>query len=302
VNEAGRLLYRDLAAAFYSALQAEANVATWVDTAALGHRRLDEVRARNEVGLARRTEVLLVESQLAADESSLVRARNDAAVARDVLARLAGTPVDRPLKDTLELPADVGAVADESGALANRSDLLALERDVEAARRIVRVARGEYFPVIDLEADWYLWRKNYSTFQQETDWTAQVNFTFPLFQGGRIRASVATAESRLRQAELRREELEREIRQEVRAAALLVSTDAGLLRTAEARVASADENLRLVSEEYRNDLATNLEVYSAQNQLLAGRLELDRQRNQLKLDWLALRTAQGLLPAGEPLP
>jgi outer membrane protein TolC len=62
-------------------------------------------------------------------------------------------------------------------------------------------------------------------------------------------------------------------------------------------VQSADENYRLIQEEYRAGLATNLEVLAAQNQFLSARLDNDRQHYLVKLDQVGLEVAQGLLPA-----
>jgi outer membrane protein TolC len=86
---------------------------------------------------------------------------------------------------------------------------------------------------------------------------------------------------------------------EVQAAYLTLQSDKAQLRTLEVSVASADENYNLVREEYRSGLATNLEVYAAQNQLLSARLDLERQKYQVGLDRAALALSQGLLP-GEP--
>src|SRR5262249_2194339 len=75
-------------------------------------------------------------------------------------------------------------------------------------------------------------------------------------------------------------------------------SDQAQLRTLEISVASADENYNLVREEYRSGLATNLEVFAAQNQLLSARLDLERQKYQVGLDRAALALAQGVLPGG----
>lgn len=297
VDESRRLLYADVAQAFYSVLQRQGEVETLEDSVAVERERLREVRARHEVGLARRTELLLVEAQLAEDEANLTRARNDLLVARERLGFLMGQPVERPLSDDLALPAALGEARPAiEEAMESRSDMRQLARAVEAARHQVAVARGEYYPSIDLEARAFLDRRNVSEFAQETDWTAEVTFTFPIFDGGRARAGVADAHSRLQQAILDRNERARQVALEVESAWLTLESDLRRLETLETSVASADENYRLVQEEYRAGLATNLEVITAQNLLLSSRLERERQRYQVKLDGVALRLAQGMIP------
>jgi len=146
------------------------------------------------------------------------------------------------------------------------------------------------------------WISTPRPFSQATDWTAQINFSFPLFDGGRIRANVATARSKLQQAILDRDELARQIGVEIQNAWLTLESDRAQLETLEKSVASADENDRLVREEYRSGLATNLEVITGHNQLLSARLDLERQKYQVKLDWIALKLAQGLLPGSVNTP
>ncbi len=303
-----RLLYIDVAQIFYLVLQLEGQVKALEDTVEVENQRLKEVQARHEAGLARKTEVLLVQSQLAQDESQLTSTRNDLQVARQRLTFLMTIPVDLPLKDE---PARQMAAAAASGtgdgggelaelvrvARSSRNDLRQLEAAVRAAEAQVDVARGARLPSIDLDAYGYLDRSNYSSFQQLTDWSAEVDFSFPVFDGGQIKAAILTAKSQLQQAILSRDQLARQVELEVQAAYLTLQSDEAQLRTLEVSVDSADENDRLVREEYRSGLATNLEVYAAQNQLLTVRLDLERQKYQVGLDFVALELAQGLLPA-----
>ena len=338
-EDARRLLYASVAQAFYAVLQKEGEVKALEDSVQVERERAREIQARHEAGLARRTEVLLVQSQLAEDESTLTRARNDLEVAREQLGFLVTIPVDLPLRDGLIVPdlavsasfqpstasepssaaPQTSASPESAGgspepstaspespaptlegmlreAKASRRDLRALEKQVDAARYQITVARGEYYPDVSLEVDRYLDRNNYSTFQRETDWSAQVDLTFPIFDGGRIHANVLQAQSRLRQLGLDRDELERRIALEVETAWRTLQSDAAQRANLEVSVASAEENDRLVQEEYRNGLATNLEVITGHNQLLAARLDLERQKYQVKLDWVALKLFQGLYP------
>src|SRR2546426_385020 len=145
-------------------------------------------------------------------------------------------------------------------AMTHRSDLKQRESALEAARKQVSLARGDHYPTIGLDATYILDRRNFSEFAEKTDWTAQVFLSFPVFDGGRARANVATASSQLRQAGLDRDELARQIRLDVQDARLTFQSDLAQVRTQQARVASADENFRLAQEEYRSGLATNLEV------------------------------------------
>jgi outer membrane protein len=303
LNDTGRLLYRDTAVLFYDSLENDARVKTLQDQVTVERERLREIDARREVGLARRTEVLLAQSQLGDDESLLTGAINDSLVARQRLALLAGVPVDLPLRDDVEI-GEVPDAADAEAAVEallreareNRADLKQAHSAIDAAKSQVSFARGGYFPTVGLNAAWILDRYNFSEFNERTDWTAEVDFRLPLFDGGRTRASVARARSDLRDAEIARTDLEYQVRLEVNDRWLSLQSGLALLKTIETRLTYTDENYRLIQEEYRAGLATNLEVIAAQNQFLSARLDLDRQRYLNKLEWVGLRIAQGLLP------
>lgn len=311
LEEARRALYGSVAEAFYTALQWQGQIQALEDTVQLGQERYREVQARNQAGLARRTEVLLVKSQLDENESDLTRSRNQLAMARERLAYWMTVAVELPLQDDLPFPESPVPPAGDPGqestiqsmvevAKSSRSDLLRQEKEVESARHQVEAARGEHLPVLDLTADAYLDRTNYSTFAQATDWSAELNFSVPLFDGGRIRANVLSMTSKMRQAELTYSELARQVELDVRSAFLTLQSDLATLVSLDASVAAADENYRLVSEEYRSELATNLEVIAGQNQLLSARLNQAHQKYQVRLDWVVLQLSQGLQPAGPP--
>jgi outer membrane protein len=307
LEDARRLLYASVAQAFYVVLQIEGEVRTLEDTVKVEGERLKEIQARREAGLARKSEVLLMESQLARDESRLTSTRNDLQVSRERLTFQMTVPADLPLRD-VPFASQGGTTSPRTGdgsdelaglirnARANRSDLKQRESAVQAAEYQVAVARGAYLPSVSLDAYGYVDRTNYSQFQQETNWSAQIDFTFPVFDGGRIKSTLLTAKSRLQQAILDRDQLARQVDLEVEAAYLTLQSDISQMKTLEVSVASADENYNLVKEEYRHGLSTNLEVFAAQNQLLSARLDLERQKYQVGLDAVALSLFQGVLP------
>ena len=309
LDESRRLLYSDVAEAFYTALEHEGQIRAFEEAVEAERERNKEIEAWYEAGLARKTEVLLVKSTLDQDEANLARIRNLLSGSRQLLTFWITVPVDLPLQDDLQLPENpvppVGGEGEAEAlkamqlqARASRSDLRQQVQEVQSAQYQVSFARGEYLPTLDLGASAYLDRTNYSTYAEQTDWSALLLFTFPLYDGGRIRSNVLTATSLLRQAELARDELTRQVELEVKNAFLTLQSDLATLATLEASVQSADENCRLLLEEYRQGLASNLEVVTGQNQLLTARLNLEHQKNQVRIDWVALKLTQGLVPEG----
>jgi outer membrane protein len=286
-----RNLLLAVAGAFYAVLQARQEVATLEESVRLQQERLREVQARQRMGLARRTEVLLIETQSTSAEARLVRARNALESSRERLGLVIGAPADGPLVDSLKdgpPPGDLEAL--RRAARGGRADLMAQEANVRAARAQVSVVRGEFAPSVDLTGNYYLRRTGTSA---DIGWDVLFSLDFPLFQGGASRARYREAASKLRQSRLLARSLGRQVDVEVETAYLDLKASDALLRTLEAGLRSADENYRLIQEEYRRGIGTNLEVMTAYSFLENARLDLDREHLGRKVLWLRLRTAVG---------
>ena len=294
-----RLVFQLVAQAFFNALFFESQQRILEDAVKNSSDRLREMRARQEQGIARKTEVLLIETQVASDEAQLNRGRQALELARTQLSFLVGKPIGLPLADDLvepPVPADVTPLL--ARALEERSDLRERRAVALSAEQQIGVVTGEHYPVLDLNASYFVDRDNYSAFQQEVDWEALLTLTFNLFKGGDIRARTIQAESQFRVALLDRDELIRQIEAEVRNAHVTWRLDRDLIVTLQTRERTSKENFAQVQSEYRQGIAgvSNLEVLVAQNQNLSAQLELERARMQSKLDWFQLENAQGRIP------
>jgi outer membrane protein TolC len=294
-----RLLFQVVAQTFFTILFFERQQRILEDALGNTRVRLREMQARQAQGIARKTEVLLIETQVASDEAQLNRGRQALDLARNQMAFLLGRPLTVALQDDViepPVPVDPGPLIER--ALGERSDLREREAVLRAAEEQVTIVFGENYPMLDFFGNYYAYRANYSAFQKEVNWDALFTLTLPVFQGGDVRARTVLAESQARVAKLTRDELVRQIEADVRAAHLTWVSDRDLIGTLEARERTARDNYTQVVTEYRQGLAgvSNLEVLVAQNQYLSAQLELERSRLQSKLDWFQLENAQGRIP------
>lgn len=294
-----RLLFQTVAQTFFTTLFFERQQKILEDALKNSRDRLREMKARQEQGIARKTEVLLIETQVASDEAQLNRGRQALDVSRAQMAFLLGRPLAVGIEDDVAEP----PVPDDLAplllrALDGRSDLKERQAALRAAGEQVSIINGEYAPSLDFSGNYYAYRANYSAFQKEINWDALFTLTFNLYQGGDVRARAAIAESQARQAQLSRDELVRQIETDVRTAHLTWRADRELIVTLETRERTSRENYNQVVTEYRQGIAgvSNLEVLVAQNQYLSAQLELERARLQSKLDWFQLENAQGRIP------
>ncbi len=294
-----RLVFQLVANTFLTTLFFESQQRIFEDAVKNSRDRLREMRARQEQGIARKTEVLLIETQVASDEAQLNRGRQVLELARTQMSFLLGRPLQLPLEDDLtEPPVPLDASPLLARAMEERSDLREKRAAALSAEQQIDIVTGEHYPTLDLTANYYLYRERYSDFQQQIDWDALFTMTFNLFKGGDIRARTVLAESQFRVAKLDRDELVRQVESEVRNALVTWRLDRDLIATLETRERTARENYLQVQTEYRQGIAgvSNLEVLVAQNQYLSAQVELERARMQSKLDWFQLENAQGRIP------
>ncbi len=287
-------LRRAVARAYYGVLSARAEVRTLEESERLDRVRIDEMRARQESGIARRTEVLLLESQLERTRASLRQAKTRHDVTRTTLQQLVGVTVAVPLVEPASpvppLPLRDEALAE---AIRSRPELRAAGLLSEAAQEEVGIAEAGHAPTVSFVGNWYLGRSGVSDFQKATDWDAQINVDLPIFDGGAVDSRVRTAKSALRKARIAESATLRSIVLDIDA--LLVRGAAGeeLLASFEKSARVAKENLSLLEEEYRQGIATNLEVLTAQNVLQQAQLDVENQRLTNRLDRAELLIAIG---------
>jgi outer membrane protein TolC len=294
-----RLLFQAVAQTFFTTMFYERQQKILDDALKNSRDRLREMRARQEQGIARKTEVLLIETQVASDEAQHNRGQQTLDLSRVQMAFLLGRPLSVSLEDDIAeppLPGDPQALY--ARALAERSDLKERQAALRAAEEQVTIAFGEHYPTLDFLGNYYAYRANYSAFQKEINWDALLTLTINLYEGGSIRARTALAESQARAARLTVDELIRQIETDVRSALLTWRSDRDLIVTLETRERTSRENFNQVVTEYRQGIAgvSNLEVLVAQNQYLSAQLELERSRLQSKLDWFQLENVQGRIP------
>ncbi len=292
-------LSRSVARAFFGVLESDAEVHALEESEQADSRRVEEMRARQENGIARRSEVLLLESQLLTTQTELRRARARRDDVRVTLDQLIGVELGVPLAD---IAGDLPPVPERRAAIAEaisaRPELKAAQLNAAAAEANVDVARAGYWPTIAAVGNWYLGRRNATPFAEATDWDALLTLDFPIYDGSATSTRERTAKSDVRKARLAESGALRDVVSDVESALARIAHDDELLATAERNVKIATENLALLGEEFANGIASNLEVLTAQNNLQEARLSLERQRLVSRLDRVDLALALGRKETG----
>lgn len=287
-------LLLDVARTLFTVLQAERARAVLESSLQLQEARVQDVRARNDVGVARPLDVALSESSLVDAQVALINTERNMRAGRALLSFLVAAQAQTvELDRTLDIPDEQRSVA-ELGELASaqRPELAAAQADVEAAIHAIEVAKSQWWPSVNVDLRAFLSRASFPTDQ---DWTALFGVTLPVLEPGRIRADVADAFSLLREAKLRLSLLQRAVQRDVEVAHANLDTGRERVAALRLQLAAADEAFAQAEALYDAGLATNLERVTAQDQRLRTALALENAELELGAFRLDLLRATGTL-------
>lgn len=291
-----RALRLEVSDAYAQVLAAEARIAAVGASLARARDRLEELRARLEVGLVRRADVLSAEAQASRQEALRVETGADRATSRAYLAFLIGeeVPAGLPLAP---LPAFPEPPSEPAGLLAHalerRMDLAALERRVRVAEDAVRAEKASRWPAVGLTGNAYGKREGQL---EDVGWDLEVTGSLPLFEGGASGARIRQAASERRKAELSAGEKRRQIAREVEEARHLHAAARASLESLRKEAEAAEEGSALLEEECRQGIAPYSEQLTAQDTLLAARVALVRQELVERVAALRLWSVLGEFP------
>jgi outer membrane protein TolC len=282
---------------------------------------LDQTRLRLEAGRASELEVLRADVELENLRPQLVQALDAADLATLNLKRLTNIPYDQPVALTTPLtlpPPEALAVPvlDPAAAVAGRAAIRAAEAQVAIGEQQVRLQRRSYLPSISLQSGYQ--RQfvpegmfDFSGGDWRTDWTVGVNVQVPIFDGFRRRAQLQQARVQLTHVELQRDQLVENVGLQVEQAQREKGRAAALIAARQRTVEQAARVFRLTELQYREGLATQLEVSTSRLALLTARSNLVQalaafytaETDLARATVVPDRTGPGFtLPQGTPLP
>ena len=280
-REEERIAQADLE--FYERLVAEAQAR--LDAGSGSQSDLLGIRVR-----ANEARALLIETRRLVD-TSLAALAELMAIDPGDLARMSFAP----LPD--ETDADFASPARHTllqTALQNRPDLHRAREETAAATAEASAARGEYFPQLLLTGSYGAERSQDASFRDDdAGSTVGIALSFPLFEGGRIRARVEQARSRQRETELAAQSLQNEVESEV-------SNTLSSLAAAQQQLLLQTENLEVVRQvrdlvqlEYQAGQETLVRLNEAQRDYITAESRHIRARTHLRRAWIDVEAVSG---------
>lgn len=258
----------DVRQAYLRLLLALSGVETADRGVAQATENLRVARARVAAGASPRFDEIQAEVAMANARQALVRARNGVALATQGLNVLLGLPLTTALalRDALVVE-PVRTALDRliAAALESRPELTELRARQAAAQAAIQLAESGAKPNVAINgAATYNNTTGLFAGQAGTaSWSITLAATLNLYDGGLTRERVREAQLRLEQLKLAEAQQRQAIELEVRQAVLNLEAAREELAGADALVAQANEALRIAFVRFQSGVGTNLEVISA---------------------------------------
>ncbi len=257
---------------------------------------LDQAIQNHRNGVSPRLDELRARVDYQTQQQSLIAATDQYQKDEIALARVVGLPLDQKLELTDQVPfAEFNAPTMESAmaeALKNRSDLQAAQQQVKAAEKALSAAHAERYPRLTAEVDYGEIGVNPGNSYGTLNATGKLSG--PVFEEGKLRGDARIADAQLEQARAQLNNLEGQIRADVKDAILDIESSNKLVSVAKSNADLASEALQEAQERFQAGVADNLAVSQAQSSVAQANDQYVSSLYQLNVSKLALARAVGL--------
>ena len=260
------------------------------------HKKVTEREAKTRKSKMNVSALLRANTLVNQARIALVRAEDGLKIARQKLSLLTKLPEDLSVADPQLLTAPAGALETlRQTAVQNRADYESAKFNQQAAGEFVTITRGAHYPQMFAEGGVRYQDSQPQTGLDATTYYAGVRLQIPIFEGGLMKAEVAEAKSRQRQAELASALLKRIIESEVHEALTNLQTFDVVLETARLQVGDAKKNFDTVESLFSEGLVSSLSLIDAEQALSLSEKELVSATWDRQLAILRLERSLGLL-------
>ncbi|MEW6335559.1 MAG: TolC family protein [Thermodesulfobacteriota bacterium] len=309
LEEAGTVqeIVREVKVAYFNILKAERILL-------LARQTVEQLKAHRNTaqnffdeGLIPRNDLLQAEVELAGSLQFLVRAENGLEMATSrlntVMRRDIGAPVKvedilKPLTYEKELEACIAE------ALERRTEIRAAALRVEQDRSMVKLFRSEYYPSVSLVGNYARHGDtpgvSGSPYKDQESWSVLAVANWSFWEWGKTKHRVDSGQSRERRNEHLLAHLRDQIALEVKNAFLLVREAEKQLRVTAVAIEQAEENRRINTERYREQVGTATGVIDAQTILTKAKSDHHNALGDIHIGLANLERAMGIAQGAGP--
>ncbi len=257
-------------------------------------RLLEAAEAGYKAGTAAKLDVLRAQVQVRNAEVDLLAARNQERIAMLTLRNLMGVSDDfvfdvaEPAEEPYEPPSLTECLAK---ALRQRPEVKEAEYQRESANIAKQLARISALPIVNISGSYN--RYPSTTRITDKEWALNFIVSYPIFDGGRVRAELEQAKLQVEQADLNMKRTFDNIRLQVQQAYSNWQNAKERLNAAQEAVKEASETARLTEEAYKAGAVSLIDVINAQVALAQAETQEIQARYDLFRAIYAMRHALG---------
>ncbi len=292
------LMLADVAVAYYTILLIERNLDNNEQLLRLYEKMVIEIRRRIEIGRSRQSDLLRTNGQIYKLRAEITALRKNLEHAKLSLATLTGMTRDYSLAETVDPGEPAFAVDNVGKVVENRWDVKAAKEYVEWARTGVMAAWGGHLPLAYLEGAYFFYQDTAKTPQWQKylggssspklrDYYISLGVELPIINDitfGKVRE----ANSIKRQSDLGLSQTVRIARQDIIDSYQTWENSRDELEAFHKALVAAEQNNQVVSNEYRLNQVTILDVLVSLTALQSARDDYERALLQLKLNRMRL--------------
>jgi NodT family efflux transporter outer membrane factor (OMF) lipoprotein len=258
------------------------------------------IQARNRVGFVTRLDVNQQQTEVESTAAQLPDVQAQQRAALHALGVLLGQPpeaLEAELSPAAALPTPPAALPAglPSDLLRRRPDIRTAERQLAAANANIGVAVADLYPKFNLLGAAALASTKLDTlFDASSASSVGVGYiTWPIFQGGRIRANIASSRAQRVQAYLAYQKAVLTALKDVEDALARCNADRAKLVSLQHTLDAAQSSLTIAQAQYRVGLVTFLNVLNAEDAVFKARDQLVQTEGQSAQDQASLFKALG---------
>ncbi|WP_050451792.1 efflux transporter outer membrane subunit [Candidatus Burkholderia verschuerenii] len=291
------VLTTDLASAYFSMRELDAEIDVLNRFVDLQKKALDYVQTQHSLGAVSGLDVLQQQSQLDTTRVQAQLLLSQRAQFEHAIAALVGTPAPQfaiapALAEQPLPPIPLGVPSD---VLQRRPDVASAERAMAAANAQIGVAKAAFFPSLTLNGNIGWESTAFASLISAPSllWTVGTMASQVLFDGGRRAAAVDFASEGYRATEATYRQTVLNAFQQVQDGIVGLSVLDGAAKQSHAAVEDAQHLLSLANDRYSGGLVAYLDVITAQQQLLTSERQDVQIRGQQRTTSVALVKALG---------
>ena len=299
-------LVQEVKIAYFNILKASRILTVARQSLELLNAHRDTAQAFYDVGVIPKNDLLYAEVELANGRQFLVRAENSVEMAKSkfntVLRREINAPVE--IEDVLnDRPFEKPLDACIAAALENRPEIRSYALRLEQAKSLVTLARSEYYPNVGVVGNYARYGDTPgvagSPYRDQENWYVMTVANWNFWEWGKTKNRVDAGLSRENQTADILTNIQDQITLEVKNAFLLLHEAEKQVQVSKKAIEQAEENFRINTERYREQVGTSTDVMDAQTLLTKVRSDHDNALGDYSISRARLERAMGIAVRGE---